>query len=157
MLFLTAVLLRYTNHQYPVYIGVSPLSLFLFMPPPHLSGCVVTRGIMGLSYSRRGVDALNSNIKLFPAVPGMSSSLRSSCLTGLEGVQSVNHDTASNQLWQVSHKSCRCFLCKVILPLSLFFCQQKRKAHFHVLFEADVIPHKPFLVASDHACLQTRC
>lgn len=46
------------------------------------SPCVVTRGIMGLSNSRQDADALNSNIKWFPVVPGMSSSLPFSCLTG---------------------------------------------------------------------------
>lgn len=122
MSFLTAVLLCYTSYHY-----TDSLSLPLYLSSLSLS--VVTRGIMGLSYSRQDVDALNSNIKLFPAVPDMSSSLHFSCLTGLEGVQSMNHDTAPNRLWQVIHASYAKLFPPVSLSLS-FACQQKHKSTF---------------------------
>lgn len=44
------------------FILESILPLFLHLTLS-FSRCVVTRGIMGLSYSRQEVDALNSNIK----------------------------------------------------------------------------------------------
>lgn len=47
------------------FILESILRLFLHLTLSFLR-CVVTRGIMGLSYSRREVDALNSNIRWFP-------------------------------------------------------------------------------------------
>lgn len=144
MSFLTAVLLCYTNHQYAVYFAVCLAHSLSFSFSLAVFG---TRGIMGLSYSRQDIDALNSNIKLFLAIPDMSSSLHFSCLTGLECVRSMNHDTASNLLG-VIHTFCWCFLCKVVSPpiFSLFICPQMHMPHFHGIYQADdIIPHKPFL------------
>lgn len=98
------------------FILESILPLFLH-PSLSFSRYVVTRGIMGLSYSRQDVDALSSNIKWFPAVPGMFSSLPFSCLTGLEGVHAMNHGY-SPQPALASHT---CILCKVVFPLFLSF------------------------------------
>lgn len=74
--------------------SILPLSI-----PPSLFLCAVTRSIMGLSYSRRDVDALSSIWNDSPLTLACSPP----CLAGLEAVQSENHDY--NGLWRVIHAS----------------------------------------------------
>lgn len=93
--------------------SILPLSI-----PPSLFLCAVTRSIMGLSYSRRDVDALSSIWNDSPLTLACSPP----CLAGLEAVQSENHDY--NGLWRVIHASYAKLFSLLHLP---FFPPYKRK------------------------------
>lgn len=133
------------------FILESILPLFLH-PSLSLSRCVVTRGIMGLSYSRQDVDTLNSNIKWFPAVPGMFSSLPFSCLTGLDVFQGAESwlqpPTDFSESYMHLIQSC-------FPPLLLLFSAYRSTCctfGFRLKPNA-IIATQAFPVASDCACL----
>lgn len=97
----------------------------------------VTRGVMGLSRSRRGADALNSNIKVFLAVPVTSSPPFAHARLDGKAISHRISRRAAELLLRLICTSCpgplmqtRCFLplpaCFFFLSLSFFYSSTYR-------------------------------
>lgn len=101
----------------------------------------VTRGVMGLSCSRRDIDALNSNIKVFLAVPVTSSpSIAHAWLDRKTISHRITRRAAAKLLRQLICTSCPAASYANTLFLSPRLCSRLLFFFFLFLWRAHTVP-----------------